>query len=90
MAGRTGKLFGKAKAFQQRRGDTKKPHPHPPNDTTLDIKTPEQVVFEGMRATAKDGIPKDLKFGKKKGKAKAGKPTHRGAKRASAWKKQKS
>lgn len=59
------------------------------------IKTPEQVVFEGRRASSKDGKPRDLKFGKNgKGKkgANPGKKTGaiskvagRGAKRASEW-----
>lgn len=31
------------------------------------IKTPEQVVFEGRRASARDGLPKDLKM-KQRGK----------------------
>jgi len=62
------------------------------------IKTPEQVVFEGRRASSKDGKPRDLKFGKNgKGKkgansgkktggvSKATKVAGRGAKRASEW-----
>ncbi|KAF4634020.1 hypothetical protein G7Y89_g4093 [Cudoniella acicularis] len=48
------------------------------------LKKPEQIVFEGYRASAKNGKPKDLKMG---GGKKKGKPTNRGAKRASAWKK---
>ncbi|KAL2199015.1 hypothetical protein P885DRAFT_75426 [Corynascus similis CBS 632.67] len=35
------------------------------------IKAPEQFVFEGLRASARDGKPKDLKFKKGKAKAKA-------------------
>lgn len=49
-------------------------------------KTPESIVFEGYRASAKNGKPKDLKFGKG-GKKGGGKPKNRGAKRASEWKK---
>ncbi|KAH6651039.1 hypothetical protein F5144DRAFT_503455 [Chaetomium tenue] len=40
------------------------------------IKGPEQFVFEGRRASAKDGKPKDLKF--KKGKTKAKPPNKKG------------
>ncbi|KAH7026466.1 uncharacterized protein B0I36DRAFT_366025 [Microdochium trichocladiopsis] len=62
------------------------------------IKTPEQIVFEGRRASSKDGKPRDLKIGKagkKKSGANPGKKTGggvtkaakggRGAKRASEW-----
>lgn len=43
---------------------------------TSGIKGPEQFVFEGRRASAKDGKPKDLKF--KKGKTKAKPPNKKG------------
>ncbi|RDL38399.1 RNA-binding, RBD [Venustampulla echinocandica] len=46
-------------------------------------RTPENIIFEGYRASAKSGKPKDLKMGG----GKKGKPANRGAKRASAWKK---
>jgi nucleolar protein 12 len=49
-------------------------------------KPPEAFVFEGFRASSKNGKPKDLKMGGKSSK-KAGKPKNRGAKRASEWKK---
>jgi nucleolar protein 12 len=49
-------------------------------------KPPEAFVFEGFRASAKNGKPKDLKMGGK-GAKKGGKPKNRGAKRASEWKK---
>jgi nucleolar protein 12 len=45
---------------------------------------PEHFVLEGKRASAKDGRPKDLKFGKK-AKKKGGKPTNRGTRRAAEW-----
>lgn len=55
------------------------------------IKPPEAFVFEGFRASAKNGKPRDLKMGGKgKGsgmKKKGGKPVNRGAKRGSEWKK---
>jgi nucleolar protein 12 len=48
-------------------------------------KTPESIVFEGYRASAKAGKPR-LKIGKGGGKNK-GKPKTRSSKRASDWKK---
>lgn len=48
-------------------------------------KSPEQIVFEGRRASAKDGRPKDLKLNKKSGKN--GRPTNRGARQAAGWRK---
>ncbi|KAI1865445.1 uncharacterized protein JN550_008202 [Neoarthrinium moseri] len=55
------------------------------------IKTPEQIVFEGRRASAKDGKPKDLKFGKGKGAGGRKRPLPqakgRGARRAAEWRK---
>ncbi|KJZ73484.1 hypothetical protein HIM_07040 [Hirsutella minnesotensis 3608] len=77
-AGRAGKLLGRAGAAHQRKKGGRGTLSGP-------IKTPEQVVFEGKRASAKDGRPKDLKFGKKS--AKAGKPKGRSARRAATWKK---
>ncbi|KAK3328946.1 nucleolar protein 12 [Apodospora peruviana] len=58
------------------------------------MKSPEEIIFEGRRASAKDGKPKDLKFkgSKSNKKAKAAsakgassKPTGRGAVRAAKW-----
>ena len=51
------------------------------------MKTPESIVFEGYRASAKSGRPKDLKMGGSGGGKKKGKPRTRGANRATAWKK---
>ncbi len=51
------------------------------------LKTPESIVFEGYRASAKSGKPRDLKLGGSGGGKKKGKPRTRGAKRASEWKK---
>lgn len=50
------------------------------------MKTPESIVFEGYRASAKSGKPKDLKMGGGGGKKK-GKPRTRSSKRATEWKK---
>ncbi|KAM0564429.1 hypothetical protein ACHAPJ_000642 [Fusarium lateritium] len=90
MAGRTGKLLGRSAAVQQRH--KKRPSTQGPSEEVenplANIKGPEQFVFEGRRASAKDGTPKDLKLGKKgKGKGKSGKPQNRSARRAAEWKK---
>lgn len=51
-------------------------------------KPPGAFVFEGFRASAKNGKPKDLKLGGKNAKKGAGgKPKNRSAKRAGEWKK---
>ncbi|KAK7415501.1 Nucleolar protein 12 [Neonectria punicea] len=84
MAGRTGKLLGRSAAAQQRHG--KRPFKADAPDAHATLKTPEQVVFEGRRASSKDGTPRDLKFNKKS-KGKSGRPQNRGAKRAAEWKK---
>ncbi|RSM11367.1 Nucleolar protein 12 [Fusarium ambrosium] len=93
MAGRTGKLLGRSAAIQQRHGKrpSKGSSEEVPNPLD-EIKTPEQVIFEGRRASSRDALPKDLKFGKKgknkgKPKAKGGKPQNRSARRAAEWKK---
>ncbi|KAF1999359.1 RNA-binding domain-containing protein [Amniculicola lignicola CBS 123094] len=49
------------------------------------FKSAESFIFEGHRASSKQGNS-GLKLGGKNGKKKAGKPTNRGSKRASAWK----
>jgi nucleolar protein 12 len=51
------------------------------------MRTPESIVFEGYRASAKSGKPRDLKLGGGGGGKKKGNPRTRGAKRASEWKK---
>ncbi|KAM5355735.1 hypothetical protein ACJ41O_002381 [Fusarium nematophilum] len=91
MAGRTSKLLGRSAAAKQRHGKRQqKGNSDEVSNPLAALKTPEQVVFEGRRASAKDGRPKDLKFGKKaKGKGKTGRPQNRSAKRAAEWKKTK-
>lgn len=53
------------------------------------LKSPEEIIFEGRRASAKDGKPKDLKFKGSKSKSvkkvSKRKPTGRGAVRAAKW-----
>lgn len=88
LAGRAGRLLGRAGAAQQRYG--KKPSTsrnETRDEPTPSIKTPEQFVFEGRRASSKDMRPKDLKVKKKKNKVGGGKPQNRGTRRAAEWKK---
>ncbi|KAI1435705.1 hypothetical protein GGR50DRAFT_294431 [Xylaria sp. CBS 124048] len=73
QAGRASKLFGRAAATKQYRGskrDRKRSEDkaNPVQENGDGIKPPEQFIFEGRRASAKDGKPRDLKFGKTKGK----------------------
>ncbi|KAL7950645.1 hypothetical protein V8C42DRAFT_340262 [Trichoderma barbatum] len=88
-AGRTRKLLGRSAAAKQRRpGRRSFPSAAKDGETVAGIKTPEAIIFEGRRASSKDGLPKDLKMGKKN-KKKAGRPMrpqNRSAKRAAAWK----
>ncbi|KAL6895777.1 hypothetical protein HDV57DRAFT_24419 [Trichoderma longibrachiatum] len=95
-AGRARKLLGRSAAAKQRHGgkrssafsastarDGEREAAAAAQGT---IKTPERIIFEGRRASSRDGLPKDLKIGKKN-KKKGGRPQNRGAKRAAAWKK---
>ncbi|KAI8958715.1 hypothetical protein F5Y11DRAFT_335396 [Daldinia sp. FL1419] len=92
QAGRAGKLLGRAAAARQRHGvkGEGKPRKDRKEATITDaFKSPEQIIFEGRRASEKDGRPADLKFGKtrgKKGVVKA-KTKSRGARRAAEWRK---
>lgn len=87
--GRTGKLYGKAAAAALHSKPQRKPSaPRRPGvGGESGIKAPESFVFEGHRATAKQG-KSGLKFGKKGsgGGKKQGKPTNRSAKRGAAFK----
>ncbi|KXJ92023.1 hypothetical protein Micbo1qcDRAFT_194990 [Microdochium bolleyi] len=112
QAGRAGRLLGRsgaAKAAAELKGKKTKPPRHESRSAAAGvgfiktdglvrpIKTPEQIVFEGRRASSKDGKPRDLKFGKggKKSGGNPGKKTGagvtkaktkgHGAKRASEW-----
>ena len=95
-AGRAGRLLGRSAAAKQQRGlkgDRQKPRARKdrPQEDDGGIKPPEQFIFEGRRASSKDGKPKDLKFGKTKGKKGAvkAKAKGRGARRAAEWRKTK-
>jgi len=88
LQGRAGKLLGRAGAAQYKRRDGAASFEGRPNGKIEGIaKTPESIVFEGYRASAKSGKPKDLKFGGSGGGKKKGKPRTRSSKRASEWKK---
>ncbi|KAI0106215.1 hypothetical protein GGR51DRAFT_518250 [Nemania sp. FL0031] len=96
QAGRAGKLFGRSAATKQRLGikdDRRRSRDagDKPQENGDGIKPPEQFIFEGRRASSKDGKPKDLKFGKTKGKKGAvrAKAKGRGARRAAEWRKSK-
>ncbi|KAI8956173.1 hypothetical protein F4801DRAFT_573701 [Xylaria longipes] len=96
-AGRAGKLFGRSAAVKQQhgfKGERRKSRDRgdsssKPQGNGDGIKPPEQFIFEGRRASAKDGKPKDLKFGKTKGKKGVVKSKNkgRGARRAAEWRK---
>ncbi|KAI0597769.1 hypothetical protein F4775DRAFT_558515 [Biscogniauxia sp. FL1348] len=91
-AGRAGKLLGRSGAARQRhgfRGPNRRMERRESAGKENALKTPEQIVFEGRRASARDGKPKDLKFGKMKGKKAAikAKTKGRGARRAAEWRK---
>lgn len=101
LAGRAGKLLGRAaaRAHLQGGGDKKDrrdaaaPRRRESAGEGGDkvMRSPEDIVFEGRRASAKDGKPKDLKFKgtRPKGDAKRrsikAKKTGHGAVRAAKW-----
>jgi nucleolar protein 12 len=85
LQGRVAKLLGKAGAAQFKRGEKLNHERQPKKGLEGIAKTPESIVFEGFRASAKSGKPKDLKLGS--GGKKRGKPKNRSTKRASEWKK---
>lgn len=96
--GRASKLLGKAAAAQfksgsngiaiGKRGDGEKERRTSGGGKGEGaMRTPESIVFEGYRASAKSGKPRDLKLGGSGGGKKKGKPRTRGAKRGSEWKK---
>ena len=76
LAGRAGKLLGKAGAARLRRGDM---DPAVKGGAKVGIKTPEKVVFEGHRASRGQGRSGLGKKGK-------GKPTTRSSRRGAAFK----
>ncbi|KAI2466225.1 hypothetical protein F4781DRAFT_406356 [Annulohypoxylon bovei var. microspora] len=91
QVGRAGKLLGRAAAARQRhelKGEGRQPRERKELATNGAFKTPEQIIFEGRRASEKDGKPRDLKFGKTKSKKVIkSKTKNRGARRAAEWRK---
>ncbi|PKS10529.1 hypothetical protein jhhlp_002282 [Lomentospora prolificans] len=87
MAGRASKLLGVAGAARKVRGGKKGSTARYDSKSSADLKTPEEIVFEGKRASAKDGV----KFGKRPKFRKAGPKKLQGkrAQRAADWKKKK-
>lgn len=81
LQGRAGKLLGRAGAAQFRKREDGG------GKGAEGIKGPEAFIFEGYRASAKSGKPKDLKLGGKNVKGKGGKPKTRSSQRGSEWKK---
>lgn len=86
LQGRASKLLGRAGAAQYRKRDDAGRNDVNAGDAE-GIKGPEAFIFEGYRASAKSGKPKDLKLGGKNTKRKGGKPKTRSSKRGSEWKK---
>ncbi|KAM0330062.1 hypothetical protein ACHAQA_004233 [Verticillium albo-atrum] len=91
MAGRASKLLGRSGALYDHkkkgpRGGEKKEQA---SGSGLVLKTPEEIIFEGKRASANDGRPSDVRIGKKKGRVNKGRVEKkgRGAVRAAAWRK---
>lgn len=82
MQGRASKLLGRAGAAQARHGPKLLSGPGRPDSTPL--KAPEAFVFEGHRASSKQGTS-GLKLGGS-GRKKGGKPKTRSSKRGAAWK----
>ncbi|ROT41563.1 hypothetical protein SODALDRAFT_273133, partial [Sodiomyces alkalinus F11] len=92
MAGRAAKLLGRSGALRGKGGKggsdmdrSGKRKPGPANGSGVVPKTPEQIIFEGRRASEKDGRPSDLKLGKKVKKGRVAKSKGRTA-RSSSWK----
>lgn len=100
LQGRAGKLLGRAGAAQIKRKDgsganttaigargqgDRSEHANQGKIAGI-AKTPENIVFEGFRASANSGKPRDLKMNRGAGKKK-GKPTTRSSKRGGDWKK---
>ncbi|CAI4216706.1 unnamed protein product [Parascedosporium putredinis] len=87
MAGRASKLLGLAGAARQALGAKKGFTPRAGPNVGDDIKTPEQIVFEGRRASAGDG----LKLGKRPKFRKSGPKKLQGkrSQRSATWKKKK-
>ncbi|VUC19880.1 unnamed protein product [Clonostachys rosea] len=86
MGGRAAKLLGRSGAAAERRKarvtDDKKD-----DVSSTVLKTPEEIVFEGTRASVRTGAAKGKRLSKKLRGKKGSQPTGRGARRAAEWKK---
>lgn len=87
LAGRAGKLLGRAVGGRVG-SNPSRPSTHKAQSEDGTFKSPEDIVFEGRRASMKDGKPRDLKFkGKKSGPGRVHKKQRAHTKdRASKWK----
>lgn len=86
LQGRASKMLGRAGAAQFGKREEKTNGKADRKVADTGIKGPEAFIFEGYRASAKSGKPKDLKLGGKNVKGK-GKPKTRSSKRGTEWKK---
>lgn len=100
LQGRAGKLLGRAGAAQLRRregsganttvlgkrGEGGKSDSGSRSRIEGIAKSPETIVFEGFRASAKGGKPRDLRMNRGAGGKKKTRPNPRSSKRSSAWK----
>lgn len=88
LQGRATKLLGKGGAARFKTvADTRTRNGSIGRNLEGIARTPESIVFEGYRASANSGKPKDLRLGGSGGGKKKGKPRTRSSKRASEWKK---
>lgn len=85
LQGRASKLFGKAGAARFKK--VTKPGKAEQGRIEGIPKRPEDIIFEGHRASAKSGRPKDLKLGRQPGGKKKGAPKTRSSRRGAEWKK---
>ncbi len=88
LQGRAEKLLGKAGAANLRKQDNYR-HRENPQKPRLEriVKSPEEIVFEGYRASTNSGRPKGLKLGQRNNKRKASSVPSQRTKRAAEWKK---
>lgn len=95
LEGRAGKLLGRAGAAQFKKkgsganttelGKRGENSDHGSGIKGI-AKSPETIVFEGFRASAKSGKPRDLKMGRGASGKKKIKPKTRSSKRSAEWK----
>ncbi|CAG9938193.1 unnamed protein product [Clonostachys rosea f. rosea IK726] len=86
MGGRAAKLLGRSGAAAERRKARVTDNKDNDVPSTV-LKTPEEIVFEGTRASVRTGAAKGKRLSKKLRGKKGSQPTGRGARRAAEWKK---